>query len=205
MHGTWASTLLDLDELMATSDFVSIHLPKNASTIGSIDAKLLAQSKPGQRIVNTARGGIIVEDDLVEAIRSGQIQGAGLDVFATEPCTSSPLFELDSVVVAPHLGASTVEAQDKAGVTIAEQVLLALDGQFVPFAVNVAAGEVVRRRTPVHGAGRAARPVPRLPARRAHRRTSRSCYQGELAGAGTSILTLCVLKGLLLGARRRRR
>jgi D-3-phosphoglycerate dehydrogenase / 2-oxoglutarate reductase len=134
--------LLELDELMAVSDFVSIHLPKNASTIGLVDAKLLARAKPGQRLINTARGGIVVEEDLVAAIESGHIQGAGLDVFATEPCTESPLFELESVVVAPHLGASTVEAQDKAGVTIAEQVLLALDSQFVPFAVNVAAGEV---------------------------------------------------------------
>ncbi len=189
------ATLLELDELMATSDFVSIHLPKNESTIGLIDAKLLAQSKPGQRIVNTARGGIIVEDDLVEAIRSGQIQGAGLDVFATEPCTSSPLFELDSVVVAPHLGASTVEAQDKAGVTIAEQVLLALDGQFVPFAVNVAAGEVSDVARPFMGlAEQLGRFVSCL-----HDEAPSHfevLYQGELAGAGTSILTLCVLKGL---------
>jgi len=187
--------LVELEELMAASDFVSIHLPKNASTIGLVDAKLLAKSKPGQRIVNTARGGIIVEDDLVEAIRNGPVQGAALDVFATEPCTDSPLFELDSVVVAPHLGASTVEAQDKAGVTIAEQVLLALDGQFVPFAVNVAAGEVSDVARPFMGlAEQLGRffswlhddvPTP-----------FEVHFQGELAGAGTSILTLCVLKGV---------
>jgi len=187
--------ILELDELMAVSDFVSIHLPKNASTIGLIDAKLLARSKPGQRLINTARGGIVVEDDLVEAIRSGRIQGAGLDVFAKEPCTDSPLFALDSVVVAPHLGASTVEAQDKAGVTIAEQVLLALEGQFVPFAVNVAAGEVSDVVRPFMGL---AEELGRffsclhdeVPA------TFEVNYQGELAGAGTSILALCVLKGI---------
>jgi D-3-phosphoglycerate dehydrogenase / 2-oxoglutarate reductase len=187
--------LLELDELMAVSDFVSIHLPKNASTIGLVDAKLLAKSKRGQRIINTARGGIVVEDDLVAAIASGQIQGAGLDVFAKEPCTESPLFELESVVVAPHLGASTVEAQDKAGVTIAEQVLLALDGQFVPFAVNVAAGEVSDVARPFMGlAEQLGRFFSWL-----HDDEPRSFevhYQGELAGAGTSILTLCVLKGV---------
>jgi D-3-phosphoglycerate dehydrogenase / 2-oxoglutarate reductase len=187
--------LLPLDELMATSDFVSIHLPKNASTIGLIDAELLERAKPGQRLINTARGGIVVEDDLVAAIRSGRIQGAGLDVFTTEPCTDSPLFELDSVVVAPHLGASTVEAQDKAGVTIAEQVLLALDGQFVPFAVNVAAGDVSDVVRPFMGlAEQLGRFFSCL-----HDEAPSSFevdYQGELAGAGTSILTLCVLKGV---------
>jgi D-3-phosphoglycerate dehydrogenase / 2-oxoglutarate reductase len=132
--------LLPLDDLMATSDFVSIHLPKNASTIGLIDAALLERSKPGQRIINTSRGGIVVEADLAAAISAGHIQGAALDVFATEPCTESPLFSLDSVVVAPHLGASTKEAQERAGETIAEQVILALEGSFVPFAVNLSAG-----------------------------------------------------------------
>ncbi len=86
--------LLDLEELMAVSDFVTIHLPKNKETLGLIDAKMLGLSKPGQRIINTARGGIVVEEDLYEAIKSGRIQGAGLDVFAKEPCTDSPLFEL---------------------------------------------------------------------------------------------------------------
>jgi D-3-phosphoglycerate dehydrogenase len=187
--------LLSLEELMETSDFVSIHLPKNASTIGLVDGALLARSKPGQRIINTARGGIVVEDDLVAAIKSGRIQGAGLDVFATEPCTDSPLFELESVVVAPHLGASTKEAQDKAGVTIAEQVILALRGEFVPYAVNIAAGEVSDVARPFMGLSEQ---IGRFfsclhedapTALEVH-------YQGELAGAGTSILTLCVLKGV---------
>jgi D-3-phosphoglycerate dehydrogenase len=131
--------LLSLEDLMATSDFVSIHLPKNASTIGLIDAALLERSKPGQRIINTARGGIVVEEDLAAAIRAGRIQGAALDVFASEPCTDSPLFSLDTVVVAPHLGASTTEAQERASETIVQQVVLALEGSFVPFAVNLPA------------------------------------------------------------------
>jgi len=188
--------LLSLEDLMAESDFVSIHLPKNPQTMGLIDKALLDHAKPGQRIVNTARGGIVVEADLAEAIKEGRIQGAGLDVFEREPCTDSPLFELDSVVVAPHLGASTVEAQDKAGVTIAEQVLLALAGQFVPYAVNVAAGEVSDVARPFMAlAEQLGRVFSCL-----HERRPGSLevhFQGELAGAGTSILTLCVLKGAL--------
>lgn len=187
--------LLGLEELMELSDFVSVHLPKNASTLGLIDAKLLAHAKEGQRIINTARGGIIVESDLFEAISSGHIQGAGLDVFATEPCTDSPLFALDSVVVAPHLGASTREAQEKAGITIAEQVQLALAGAFVPFAVNVAADAVSDIARPFMAlAEQLGRFLSCL-----HEREPREIevhFQGELAGAGTSMLTLCVLKGV---------
>ena len=134
--------LVSFEELLAESDFVSIHLPKNKETLGLFEPRPLAKCKPGVRIINTARGGIIDEEALAEAIRSGHIGGAGLDVFAKEPTTESPLFELPQVVVTPHLGASTDEAQDKAGVTIAEQVQLALAGDFVPYAVNVAAGDV---------------------------------------------------------------
>jgi D-3-phosphoglycerate dehydrogenase / 2-oxoglutarate reductase len=187
--------LMPLDDLVAVADFITIHLPKNADTIGLFGKDLLGKVKPGVRIVNTARGGIIDEDALAEAIRGGRVQGAGIDVFATEPTTESSLFELPSVVVSPHLGASTVEAQDKAGVTIAEQVNLALAGDFVPFAVNVAATDVSETVRPFMGL---AEQLGRI----------LSCledglpsvleieYQGNLAGAGTGILTLCALKGL---------
>ena len=104
---------------------------------GCSASDMLALARPGLRIVNTARGGILDEAALDAAIRSGRVAGAALDVFDKEPTTESPLFELDSVVVTPHLGASTREAQDKAGETIAEQVQLALSGGFVPYAVNV--------------------------------------------------------------------
>src|SRR5205809_1072436 len=133
--------LLGLMDVVRTADFLSIHVTKTPETMGLVGDDLLKLAKPGLRIVNTARGGIVDEDALARAIRAGVVGGAGLYVFAEEPCTSSPLFELDSVVVTPHLGASTREAQDKAGATIAEQVLLALAGEFVPFAVNVAATE----------------------------------------------------------------
>ncbi|MCU1448696.1 MAG: serA, partial [Acidimicrobiales bacterium] len=133
--------LMSLEELVRTADFLTVHLPKTPETLGIVGKDLLSQAKPGLRLVNTARGGIVDEDALAWAVREGIVAGAGLDVFAEEPTTVSPLFELDSVVVTPHLGASTREAQDKAGDTIAEMVLLALGGDFVPFAVNVSATE----------------------------------------------------------------
>jgi D-3-phosphoglycerate dehydrogenase len=188
--------LVDLDALLAQSDFITIHLPKNKDTTNLLNASTLAKTKPGVRIVNVARGGIVNEADLAAAIASGHVQGAALDVFEKEPTTQSPLFELSSVVVVPHLGASTFEAQDKAGVTIAEQVELALAGDFVPFAVNVSAGEVSNSVSPFMGlAELLGRFIGGLldgkPA------DLEITYQGELAGAGTKILTLCALKGLL--------
>src|SRR4051795_503194 len=133
--------LVDLDRLVETADFVTIHVAKTKETAGLIGKELLAKAKPGIRIINVARGGIVDEAALAEAIASGHVGGAALDVFAEEPTTDSPLFALPQVVVTPHLGASTREAQDKAGDTIAEQVGLALAGEFVPFAVNVSAAE----------------------------------------------------------------
>jgi D-3-phosphoglycerate dehydrogenase len=135
--------LVSLEELLRESDFISIHLPRTPETVGLIGRDELALCKPTVRIVNAARGGLLDEDALAEALAAGTVAGAGLDVFATEPCTDSPLFAFDSVVVAPHLGASTVEAQDKAGIAVARSVRLALEGEFVPDAVNVQAGGVV--------------------------------------------------------------
>ncbi len=188
---------MSLDELLAESDFITIHLPKNKETTDLLNAESLKKAKQGMRIINVARGGIVNEADLADAIRSGHVQGAALDVFAKEPTTESPLFDLPSVVVVPHLGASTVEAQDKAGVTIAEQVQLALAGDFVPYAVNVAAGEVSNMVRPFMGlAELLGRFIGGLldgePA------DLEVIYQGEIAGSGTKILTLCALKGLLV-------
>jgi len=133
--------LVELEALMSSADFVTIHVARTPETIGLIGTELLSIAKPELRLVNVARGGIVDEAALAEAIREGRVAGAAFDVFATEPCTDSPLFGIRGVVVTPHLGASTREAQDKAGITIAEQVLLALAGDFVPFAVNVDASE----------------------------------------------------------------
>jgi D-3-phosphoglycerate dehydrogenase len=188
-------TMMSLEELMAQADFVTVHLPKTPETLGLIGKDLLAVAKPGLRIINTARGGIVDEDALAEAVRSGRVAGAGIDVFATEPTTSSPLFELETVVVTPHLAASTREAQDKAGVTIAEQVLLALAGDFVPLAVNVGAGEAsetVRPFLPL--AERLGRIFASLNEGLPDRLDIE--YQGALAGYDTRILTLSILKGL---------
>jgi len=128
--------LVDLETLISSSDFVTLHLARTPETMNLIDASLLAKAKPGMRIVNVARGGIINEADLAEAIAHGPVGGAAIDVFAQEPTTESPLFLLPEVTVTPHLGASTTEAQLKAGVQVAEQVVLGLAGENVPFAVN---------------------------------------------------------------------
>src|SRR5438270_4483715 len=191
--------LMSLEDLVGTADFLTVHLPKTPETMGIIGKDLLSQAKRGLRLVNTARGGIVDEDALAWAVREGIVAGAGLDVFAEEPTTASALFDLDSVVVTPHLGASTREAQDKAGDTIAEMVLLALGGDFVPFAVNVSATE----------ASETVRPFLPLAERLGSIFVSLTdglpssidvAYEGQLADYDTRILTLAVLKGLLRGA-----
>ena len=135
--------MVGLDELLRESDFISIHLPRTPETVGLIGERELATVKPGVRIINAARGGLIDEQALADALAEGRVAGAGIDVFVKEPATSSPLFAFDNVVVTPHLGASTAEAQDKAGLSVARSVKLALQGEFVPDAVNVQAGGVV--------------------------------------------------------------
>ena len=182
-------------EVAAQSDFLTIHLPRTPETIGLIGRDLLAQAKPGVRVINVARGKIVDEEALYEAIVSGRVQGAAIDVFAEEPTTKSPLFELDSVVVTPHLGASTGDAQDKAGQTIAEQVVLALRGDFVPYAVNVAAGEAsetVRRFLPL--AERLGRLFTGLAGGVVE--TLELTFEGQVADYDCRILGLSVLKGL---------
>src|SRR6478736_5442230 len=134
--------VVSLDELLEVSDFITVHLPKTPETVGLIGEDALHKVKPTVRIVNAARGGIVDEMALADAIRDGRVAGAGLDVFAKEPTTESPLFEFESVVVTPHLGASTEEAQEKAGVSVARSVRLALGGDLVPDAVNVAGGVI---------------------------------------------------------------
>ena len=136
-------TLVGLPELLAASDFISIHLPKTKETAGLIGVNELKLVKPEVRIINAARGGLVDEQALADAIAEGRVAGAGVDVYLKEPCTSSPLFAFDNVVATPHLGASTVEAQDKAGLAVAKSVALALKGEFVPDAVNVQAGGIV--------------------------------------------------------------
>ncbi|HET7397736.1 MAG TPA: phosphoglycerate dehydrogenase [Intrasporangium sp.] len=146
--GQLGARLVGLDELLAQSDFITVHLPKTPETLGLIGEEALSKVKPSVRIINAARGGIVDEAALARAIEEGRVAGAGIDVFATEPCTDSPLFAHESVVVTPHLGASTEEAQEKAGVSVAKSVRLALGGELVPDAVNVSSGFIAEEVRP---------------------------------------------------------
>ncbi|MDQ3462745.1 MAG: ACT domain-containing protein, partial [Actinomycetota bacterium] len=187
-----------LGEMLPDCDYVVLIVPHTSATTNMIDEAAFRAMKPSAFLINIARGGVVDEAAMIRALREGRIAGAALDVFATEPTTSSPLFGLDSVVVTPHLGASTAEAQDKAGVTIAEQVILALAGDFVPFAVNVSAGEAsetVRPFLPLAERlgslfARLNEGVPQI---------LEVTYQGQLADYDTRILTLAVLKGIFSG------
>ena len=134
--------LLDLDELLKVSDFITIHLPKTKETANLIGVEALKKVKPSVRIINAARGGVLDEAALYDALKEGRVAGAGLDVYVTEPCTDSPLFQLDNVVATPHLGASTDEAQERAGIAVAVSVRKALSGELVPDAVNVKGGAI---------------------------------------------------------------
>ena len=186
--------LLSLDQAVGEADFVTIHLPKTKETTGLINRDLLLKAKPTMRLINVARGGIVDEAELAEAIRDGVIAGAALDVFATEPTIDSPLFAMQQVIVTPHLGASTREAQDKAGDTIADMVQLALAGEFVPFAVNVDAAEANETMRPfLPLAERLGRLFASLVG--GAPRQIEVCTEGDIAGYDTRILTLAALKG----------
>ncbi|MFI5957321.1 phosphoglycerate dehydrogenase [Cryptosporangium sp. NPDC051539] len=188
--------LVSLEELLAESDFVSIHLPKTAETLGLIGEKELRLVKPTVRIVNAARGGLIDEQALYDALVDGRVAAAGLDVYATEPCTDSPLFGLENVVATPHLGASTVEAQDKAGLAVARSVRLALNGEFVPDAVNVQAGGVVAEevRPSLPLAEKLGRVFTALASGLA--RSITVDVRGDIAEYDVSVLELAALKGV---------
>ncbi len=132
--------LQSVEAVLTRADFVTVHLPRTPETANLLDADMLALMRPEARLINVARGGIIDESALADALREGRIAGAALDVFAHEPLAGSPLFGLPNVVLTPHLGASTSEAQDKAGTQVAEFVNLALAGEFIPSALNLQGG-----------------------------------------------------------------
>jgi len=127
------------DDVYAVADFITVHLPKTPQTEGWLDAEAFAKMKDGVRVLNVARGPLIVDADLQAALDSGKVGGAALDVFRSEPITDHPLFAYPQVIVTPHLGASTAEATDRAGYQAAEQVVAALTGGTVTTAVNVPA------------------------------------------------------------------
>lgn len=184
-------------ELCVVADVLSIHLPKTRETVGIIGEPELRVMKPTARLINTARGGLIDEAALYQALTEGWIAGAALDVFTEEPTTSSPLFSLDNVVVTPHLGASTTEAQDKAGTMVAEAVAAALKGEFVASAVNLQANAVVddavRAFMPL--AEKLGRLFTALHQGAAGQLTIE--YRGGIAGQDVQAVTLSALKGLL--------
>jgi D-3-phosphoglycerate dehydrogenase len=189
------------DELYAQADFISIHLPRTPETKGWLDAEALAKCKDGVRIVNCARGDLLVDADLKAALDSGKVAGAALDVFASEPITEHPLFGYPNVVVTPHLAASTTEAQDRAGVQTAEQVVAALTGGTVSTAVNIPAVpeedmEVLAPFLPL------CRRLGRLAMTLAEASSVERLeieYLGRIAGRDTRLLTLAVIMGLLAG------
>lgn len=189
--------LVGLDELAARADIVTLHVARTPETVGLIGAEFMAKARPGIRIVNVARGGIVDEAALYDALVSGQVAGAALDVFDAEPCTDSPLFGLPNVVVTPHLGASTHEAQDKAGVTIAEQVGLALAGDFVPFAVNIDAAEVAGTLVPYLPLAEKLGALLGSMGRDAVGSKVEIAYEGEIGGFDNRLVTLAAAKGLL--------
>jgi D-3-phosphoglycerate dehydrogenase len=182
-------------EVCARADFLTVHLPKTPETVGIVSDAELGAAREGIRIVNTARGGIIDEPALVAALQSGRVAGASVDVFDGEPVTEHPLFALPNVVVTPHLGASTAEAQDKAGIAIAEQVLLALRGDFVPFAVNIDIGPDIPE--PVRPYVQLAEKLGRVAVALSEPgiEALRFEYHGGLGDQDTRALTLSGLKG----------
>lgn len=187
--------LVSLDELLSRADIISIHLPKTPETKGLIDADALAKTKQGVIVINAARGGLVDEEALAKAVADGHVGGAGVDVFVTEPTTSSPLFGLPNVVVTPHLGASTAEAQDRAGTDVAKSVKLALRGDFVPDAVNVASGVVSDELRPYLPLTQKLGTV--LSAFSTKPPTSVAVQvSGELASEDVSVLSLAALRGV---------
>jgi len=190
--------LVSLEDLVRRSDFITIHIPKTPETTGLIGADEFAIAKPNLRIVNASRGGIIDETALYEALSTNRIAGAGIDVFVSEPPKESPLLGLDNIVVTPHLGASTDEAQEKAGISVARSVRLALSGELVPDAVNVAGGVIdpyvrpgislVEKLGQVF-AGLAGGPIVSVDVE----------VRGELVEYDVSVLKLAALKGVFSG------
>jgi len=186
-------------DVFADAEFLTLHLPLGADTRGAIDAAAFAQMQDGVRLVNAARGELVDEAALAEALRSGKVAAAALDVFGEEPY-SGPLLELENVIVTPHLAASTEEAQDRAGVIVAEQVVAALEGGVVTNAVNIPSirPEDLDALGPfVPLSAQLGRLAMELAAGRAGR--IELSYYGALAQFDTRLLTVAALKGAFQG------
>lgn len=190
--------LKSIDEVIQEADFITFHIPKTKETAGMVNAELIAKMKKGVRLVNVARGGIVDEKALYDALKSGQVKAAALDVFEKEPCESSPLFELDNIVVTPHLGASTVEAQVNVAIDVAEQIVEVLKGGAARSAVNIPSmkPELI---APVKPFMAIAEKLGSIAAQIVSGAVSKVnvSYSGEVAENEVSPLTTSVLKGLL--------
>jgi len=190
--------LKSVEEVIKESDFITFHIPKTKDTAGMINAETIAKMKKGVRLVNVARGGIVDEKALYDALKSKHIAAAALDVFEKEPCDSSPLFELENIVVTPHLGASTVEAQVNVAIDVAEQIVEVLKGGAARSAVNIPSmkPELI---TPVRPFMGIAEKLGSLAAQIVKGAVSKVevQYSGEIAEKDISPLTTIVLKGLL--------
>jgi D-3-phosphoglycerate dehydrogenase len=187
------------EEVLAEADFLTLHLPLTSETTGYLNAQAFARMRDGVRLINAARGELVDEDALLEALHSGKVGAAALDVFSAEPY-SGPLLALDNVVVTPHLAASTEEAQDRAGVIVAEQVAAALEGALVTNAVNIPsiAAEDLEVLGPfIPLAATLGRLVMELAGGRADR--IELAYYGSLAGYDTRLLTVAALNGAFQG------
>ncbi|MCK4778488.1 MAG: phosphoglycerate dehydrogenase, partial [Actinomycetia bacterium] len=191
------STCKSLDEVLEQADFISINLPKTKETTNLLKDEKFEKMKDGVSVINTARGGIFKEETLIKYIENKKVKGAAIDVFENEPCCDSPLFAYDNVIVTPHLGASTLEAQDKAGTIIAEQVIAGLKSDFVSNAVNIPmvapeALEVVKPFLPLAEIlgkmyyGLSEDQLQKLEVE----------YSGQIASLDTRLLTVAILKGL---------
>ena len=191
--------LVELDDLLKRSDFITIHLPKTKETANLIGVEALKKVKKEVRIINAARGGVLDEAALYDAIVEGRVAGAGLDVYVTEPCTDSPLFQLDQVVATPHLGASTDEAQERAGIAVAVSVRKALAGELVPDAVNVKGGAI-------HDEIRPSLPLVEKMAQIATAIAGETpvsmeiTVKGDISGHDSSVLAISALKGALVAS-----
>ncbi|HZJ85314.1 MAG TPA: phosphoglycerate dehydrogenase [Syntrophomonadaceae bacterium] len=187
-----------LEELVKESDFISVHTPRNEETMHMLDEKMFALAKDGVGVVNCARGGIIKEAALLEGLKSGKVKSAGLDVFEKEPAIDNPLFEFNNVVVTPHLGADTFEAQKRVGENIAEQVIKALRGEIVPNVVNLPTmltGELNYLRPYINLAekmGSIYHQLEKSPVSRVE-----LTFSGPITMNETEILSVAFLKGLL--------
>src|SRR5262249_22671489 len=190
--------LVPLDELFQQSDFITVHVPLTDDTRHLINKNAIARMKQGVRLVNCARGGIINEQDLYDALKSGRVEGAALDVFETEPNTQSPLLELDNFIATPHLGASTVEAQRKVSEDICRQVADYLIKNAVYGALNfpqIEVGQVERYQHFVDLAARIAAFIGQISDGRLQSVAIR--YSGEVGDMNLNYLTSVIVQRLL--------